>query len=95
MTKWISSLEDTLHTFTSKMDHTLSLILTRLDQQALLEAKNSELIRCNRVLAEELSRKIYSAEFKQKKILNPDAEEIVQGALHPKVIPYVYLDKQR
>lgn len=92
MTKWISSLEDSIQASTQKTEQVLTLILSRLDEQA---AKNAELVRCNRILAEELSKRLYHAEFKQKKILNPAADEIVQGGLHPKVIPFVYLDKHQ
>lgn len=89
MTKWISSLEDKV---TSSFTRLEDMLTTVLEQQEDLAAKNKELVQCNRVLAEELSKKLFKSEFKARKITNPSAEEVVSGALHPKVIPFVYLE---
>jgi predicted Holliday junction resolvase-like endonuclease len=90
MIKWISSLEDKVSSSSERIERMLS---TLIEQQELLRSKNTELVRCNRELAVKLSEVLFRKEFKARKLTNPLAEEVVQGALHPKVIPFVYLEK--
>jgi len=91
MIKWVSSLEDKVVDSTKRIEERLEFLITN---QQILSDKNTELVRCNRLLAQELSKRLFRAEFKQRRILNPLAEEVVQGALHPNVIPFVYLEKK-
>jgi hypothetical protein len=67
--------------------------MEKIDQmQTELKAKNLELVRCNRILAEKLSKKLYHSEYKKQGISDPKAAFVVSGSLHPEVIPFVYLD---
>jgi hypothetical protein len=92
MIKWISSLEDKVVDSFARIETTVTRIH---EEQARLAAENKELICCNRELAVELSKRLYHADFKSKKVLNPAlVEDVVSGALHPKVIPFVYLGKE-
>lgn len=70
----------------------LSRILVRLRTSTYQKEKTKELVRCNKELALALSKKIYHAEFKKRKLTDPGYEEILQGTLHPSIVPYVYLD---
>lgn len=91
MIKWVSSLEDKIVDSMKRIEERLELLI---EHQQTLSDKNTELVRCNRLLAQELSKRLFKAEFKQRRILNPLAEEAVVGALHPYVIPFVYLEKK-
>ena len=90
MVKWISSLEDKV---TTSFSHIEEMLLSIKEQQDVLATRNKDLVRCNRQLAEKLSEILFKREFKQRKIVNPLAEEVIHGALHSTVIPFVYLEK--
>ena len=92
MIKWISALEDKIGQSMKLIDDKLDLLVE--DRQTLIN-KNTELVRCNRELAERVSESLFKKEFKLRKVTDPAAEQAVKGSLHPKVIPYVYLDKSK
>jgi len=76
----------------TEMSHTLARMLVRFRKQAYNRHKVEELVRCNKELAQALSKRLYSSEFKRKKI--PFNEEAMEGVIHPSALPYVYLDSR-
>lgn len=73
-----------------EISNTLARMLVRFRKQAYNRHKIDELVRCNKELAQALSEKLYASEFKRKKI--PFNKEALEGVIHPRALPFVYLD---
>jgi len=77
----------------NQIEGTLKKVLEKVEEiHGEMKFKNIELVRCNRLLAEKLSKKLYHSDYKKQGISDPKAAFVVAGSLHPEVIPYVYLD---
>jgi hypothetical protein len=88
--KDIASVMRTLQDSQREMQNTLTRMLVRFRKHAHDKQKIEELTRCNKELAQVLSKKLYASEFKRKKI--PFDEETMEGVIHPSALPYVYID---
>jgi len=77
----------------NQVEGTLQKVLEKIEEMhGEMKFKNIELVRCNRLLAEKLSKKLYHSDYKKQGITDPKAAFVVSGSLHPDVIPFVYLD---
>jgi hypothetical protein len=92
----VESTTEAVHSTNTRMnefDKTLKKVLEKVEEiHGELRLKNVELVRCNRLLAEKLSKKLYHSDYKKQGISDPKAAFVVAGSLHPDVIPFVYLD---
>jgi len=88
--KDITSVLQTLQDSQKEMQNTLARILVRFRKQAYNKHKIDELIRCNKELAQALSKKLYASECKRNKISFDEAA--YEGVIHPSALPYVYLE---
>lgn len=86
----ITSVLRSIQDSQAEMGNTLSRVLVRFRKQAYNKYKIEELVRCNKELAQALSKKLFASEFKRKKI--PFNESMMEGVIHPSALPYVYLD---
>lgn len=86
----ITSILRGLQDSQAEISNTLARVLVRFRKHAYNKRKVQELVRCNKELAVALSKKLYTSEFKRKKI--PYTEGTFEGVIHPSALPYVYLD---
>lgn len=88
--KDITSVLKSMQDSQREMQTTLARMLVRFRKQAYNKSKVEELVRCNKELAQALSKKLYASECKRKKV--PFDEAAYEGVIHPSALPYVYLD---
>jgi hypothetical protein len=90
--KDLKSTMETLQQQQSQTNLLLAKLERRLRSSAFDKEKNKELVRCNKELAIAFSRRLYHSEFKKRKLTDPRCAEVVEGTIHPSVLPFVYLD---